>query len=240
MRLFFFFLFFAPILTAGEFVGEFDQPLEKALIPVGFDADDSAQIVVTGKFKSTCYQIGTFYTSVDKKKKIIDIQLSAYEYKGCGLDVEVPFFQVIPLGLLREAGDYKVIDLTTKKSLGTLTVKPAAVATEGTDEFAYAPLLDAFVLERRSGRNVLILTGVFSDSCLRFQNVEVNYYPDVVVVLPKIHRRHKEKCEKGEFPFKREEKLRADLPRKFLLHVRAWGGQAINKTIVRSPERLEK
>lgn len=233
LGLFAFLCLFSFASFANEYVGELDQPLETALIPVGFDSDDSVQIMVTGRFANTCFQIGTFYTLVDRKKKVVELQLTAYEFKGCGLDVEVPFYQVIPLGLLREPGDYKVVDLTTKKSLGTLRIKGAEAEAEGTDEFAYAPLLDAFLLERRSGKKYLVLTGVFSDSCLAFQNVEVNYQSDVVVVLPKIHRPRSRGCIKGEFPFKREELLRADLPKKFLLHVRAWGGQAINKTIVR-------
>jgi len=224
---------FSFSIFANEFVGEIDQPLERALIPIGFDNDDSAQIMVTGQFSNTCYQIGTFYTLVDRKKKVIELQLTAYEFKGCGLNVEVPFYQVIPLGLIRDPGDYQLVDLTTKKKLGTLQIQSAEPVGVGTDEFAYAPLLDAFLLERRSGKKYLVLTGVFSDSCLAFQKVEVNYYDDVVVVLPKIHRPKERGCIKGEFPFKREELLRTDLPKKFLLHVRAWGGQAINKTIVR-------
>ncbi len=234
MRGVFLFFFLTSVLYASDFVQEIEQPLEKALIPIGFDNNDSVQIMVTGRFKSPCYQIGTFYSTVDRKKKVVEVQLSAYEYKGCSLDVEVPFYQVIPLGLIREAGDYTVKDMTGKNALGVLKIAPAEVSPETTDDFTYAPLLDAFILERKSGKKVLILTGVFSDSCLRFQKVEVKYYPEVVVVLPKIYRPKNAGCEKGEFPFRREEVLNADLPAKFLLHVRSWGGQAINKTVVRT------
>jgi len=225
-------IFHVSSVTASEFVREIEHPLEKALVPVGYDNNDSVQIVVTGKFKSTCYQIGTIYTSVDRKRKIVELQLSAYEYKGCLLDVEVPFHQVVSIGLLREEGTYQLRDMTNKKEIGVLKVDPAPASSEGTDQFSYPPLLDAFVVERRSGRRVLMLTGVFSDSCLRFQDVEVKYYPEVVVVLPKIHRPRNSGCEKGEFAFKREVPLVNELPKKFLLHVRSWGGQSINKTIV--------
>lgn len=218
--------------NAAELVGEIEQPISKAYFPVGFDVDDSAQFMVMGKFKNSCFQMGTIFTSVDRQKKRIEVQLTGYEYKGNCVETEVSFYQVVPLGVIGVEGEFHVYDRVSKNKLGVLEFKKASESESGTDEFLYAPLLDASLVERSaSGKKILSLQGVFHDSCLKLKKVTVALHGEVLVVLPTIHRPSREGCRGGDFPFKEEVLIRESLPQSFMLHVRSMGGQAINKMV---------
>ena len=219
-------------LNAAELVGEVEQPISKAYIPVGFDVDDSAQFMVMGKFKNSCFQMGTIFTSVDRQKKRIEVQLTGYEYKGKCLDTEVSFYQVVPLGVIGIEGQFQVYDRVSKNKLGVLELNQVSDTEMGTDDFLYAPLLDAYLIERpASGKKILALQGVFHDSCLKLKEVKMALHGDVLVVSPTIHRPNNAGCQNGNFPFRREVLVKESLPDTFLLHVRSMGGQAINKMV---------
>lgn len=218
------------LISALALGSEVDQSLSKAYIPAGFDSNDSVQIVVAGKFPHTCHQMGAIFTSLDRGRKVLEVQVSAYEHEGRCLPVEVPFFQVVHVGLVGMAGSFRVVDRTTKKSLGVLSLKEAGEGG-GPDDETYAPLLDAYFLPQPGGKKLAVLSGIFSDTCLRLKDVEVRYHPDVVVVMPKLDRRGTS-CAPASRPFHKKVELEPELKGTFLLHVRALGGQAFNKMVV--------
>lgn len=233
-------VFVSPVF-AVELVGEIEQPITQAYIPKGFDSDDSAQFMVVGKFKNACFQMGTIFTSVDRQKKRIEVQLTGYEYSGECLDTEVSFHQVVPLGVIGIPGKFQVFDRVSKTRLGFLEFAKAGEGGAGTDRFNYAPLIDAYLVDRpKAGKRFLVLKGVFHDSCLSIKDVELQAQGDVLVVLPTIHKLAQNGCRSGDFPFEKAIFLKEALPEEFLLHVRSMGGQAINKMVYLKPDGAQR
>lgn len=231
-RLFLFASFLSLPLVYADFTQEVEQPLTQAFIPIGFDDNDSVQIVVAGKFKNSCFQMGTYSSLVDDAKKTIEIRVTAYEYGGRCLQVEVPFYHTVYLGLVGEVASYSVVDATSGKKLGALNIAKAPPSGTGTDADTYAPLLDAYLTPDKNGKDSLVLNGIFPDNCVQMERVDLLPYETVLVVLPKILRKDTGHCKTGEFPFRKTVPVTTVLPQRFLLHVRSMGGQAINKIIV--------
>ena len=217
---------------AGEFIQEIVQPIERTFIPRGYDTNDSVQIVVEGNFPSACYQLGRADSQVDKVSKTIDVQLTAYEYDGNCPKIPTRFHHTFLLGRMPAPGDYEVLEMSTKKNLGELTITTAPLLSPGTDDALYAPLLDAFLLEN-GNKTELVLRGVYSNSCLTLTETKVRVNRDVVVVLPFAEFRPGRTCSDGEFPFEKTIPISETLPKdtSYLLHVRSMGGQSINKMI---------
>ena len=77
-----------------------DMELNKAYIPIGFDDNDNVQVMVTGVFNNTCYRVGPTTVHVDETTKTIQIRQSAYDYGFECLQIELPFAQVVNIGLV--------------------------------------------------------------------------------------------------------------------------------------------
>lgn len=217
---------------SGEFVQEIALPIERTFIPKGYDTNDSVQIVVEGSFPTSCYQIGRADSIVDKEKKIIEVQLTAYEYDGKCLRIPTRFHHTFLLGRMPDSGKYSIVEMTTKRTVGELTIMTAPVLSAGTDDAVYAPLLDGFLQEKGS-ETQLVLRGVYSNSCLTITDVKLNVDRDVVVVLPFVEFRPGHACSQGEFAFEKIIPVTQTLPAatSYLLHVRSMGGQSINKMV---------
>lgn len=219
-------------LNVAHAVKEIDQPIGRVFIPEGYDNNDSIQIVATGTFKNSCFQLGLYSSQVDVANKEIQLKVTAYSYENRCLQVEVPFFQTVHLGRLTQAGEYKIIDETNDRVLGKLLVQVAPPEGSGTDDTHYASMLDAFFTVNEDGQNILHLRGVYSNTCLTVPNVEIQHQKDVIVVFPYLHLSEGVNCKSTETPFEITKVVDETLPAKFLLHVRSMGGQALNRVVL--------
>ncbi len=221
----------APAFAQGsKFLKETQVPLIKAYVPHGYDNDDSVEIVVTGNLPSTCYKMGPIETVLDDQQHIYVTQ-TAYEFSGECLKGPIPIAQVVAMGRLSKAGPYEVIDGVSQDNIAKLVIAEATALGHGTDEVLYAPLSDAYLVQK-NGKPAIRLVGAYPDNCLSLEKTAVKLDHDVMVVLPELKQAKGVACEKGRFPFEEDVAIETALPAEpFLLHVRSMSGASINKVI---------
>lgn len=229
----FFFLFISVFAAAhgDQFIREVDQPIERVFVAQGYDNDDAIQFMVFGKLPHGCFQIGTIFSEVSRRDKQIKLHMTSYEYTG-ECNFRATFHREVFMGRIYEPGNYEILDKTNGKSLGHILIKQVEQGGMGTDSSLYAPLVDAY-LTRKNHVRYLHLAGVF-DRCMELEGVEFLPQTDVLVASPKLVILPPDKCAKTERAVARDFAIQFPLPKPpFLLHVRALGGQAINKMVVR-------
>jgi hypothetical protein len=202
------------------------MPVQVAYMPRGFDSNDRTQLVVESYLPNTCYKVGPHKVQVDASSKAIKVEQWVYRYPGICLQVIVPFHKVVDIGIL-DAKDYQILDAKSGDALGTLSVTRAI--NPGPDDYLYAPVTDARVETKSEEERVLIVEGVFNNSCFGMDNIKVDVQAKVVVVLPIAKETQGEACKEGKFAFKIEQPLPKLNFGRYLLHVRSMNGQAINK-----------
>jgi hypothetical protein len=219
----------APALAGDLVPGTVDFPIRAAFIPDGFDSNDNAQLVIEGEFPNTCYRPSTPKVTVDEASRTITVEAQAYFYEGFCLQILVPFDQTVDLGILT-AGKYSVIQKVRLGgypiALGALNVRRATHA--GADDYLYAPVSQIF-LDQSENRHRLVLTGEFTNSCLRLADVKIGVQPKVLVLQPVAELSSRTDCVDGKFPFQRVVEL-GDVPHgRYLIHVRTLNGKALNQ-----------
>ncbi len=206
--------------------------LKKAWVPVGFDDNDQAQIMVAGIFPNSCYKTGPY--TVKQTERGIEVAQLAYLYKAKCIQMAVPFSQVIELGLV-PAAKHSLIDAKSGVSLGEISVVEAKDAA--VDDYNYAPVSEAIILrDLTSPDPVLHMTGNLPSKSIRIKEIRVTPYADVVVVQPitesipglqPIWELIAEVAPRPRFEVKKALK---NLPKGvFLLHIRTMNGKAINQ-----------
>lgn len=202
-------------------------------IPEGFDTNDNIQVVGEGMFPNTCYKPATPKVDVNHDLRTITIQPQAYQYGGFCLQVLLPWDQEINLGLLK-AGRYQIVQKGLNgaaQGIGEVNVRTATNATA--DDFLYAPITQAYY-EKKGDKNLIKLTGVFSNSCMKVVDVMVSVQSKVIVVQPISELQEPtatRKCEEGYFPFERQVELRHVNAGRYLLHVRSLNAKTVNNLI---------
>lgn len=209
-----------------------DMELTKAYIPIGFDDNDNVQVMVTGLFNNTCYRVGPATAHVDEVTKTIQIHQTAYDYGFECLQIELPFAEVVNVGIVTD-GNWTVQDSVSGKRLGGLPIMRAKSAAP--DDFLYAPISDAFIT-KKTGTDIfqLHLEGQFPTTCSRIKEIMVHYYQDVIVVQPVMEQSEaalENDCKGASIRFDHIVDLKAGLKGNYLLHVRSLNGQAVNKLV---------
>ena len=134
-----------------------------------------------------------------------------------------------------EAGSYKIISGLNKRELGVLPV--AGSLTRNADDYLYAPVSQAFfepVVGSETGEAKVILTGEFTNSCMKVSEVKVSIEPKVLVILPiseALATNELEGCRTGKFPFRKEVMVNGLKAGSYLLHIRALNATAVNKVV---------
>ena len=221
--------FFFSTVTKADGPALVPVNLDKAYIPIGFDDNDRAEISVAGQLPNSCYKVGTYRHEVDKAKKVITVEQSAYVYFGMCLQVIVPYSQKIDLGILEE-GMYQIKDASSGKLLGSLPVGRAK--TEAADDYLYAPVTDAQI-RVHDGKNVLFIQGSFTDRCMKLKEVKIAYFNDVIVVQPIAQYADggADECGFHMTRYRHEVPLKDGLAGEWLVHVRSMDGNALNRFV---------
>lgn len=195
--------------------------------PTGFDDNDNAQIVIDGIYPDSCHSNGPLRFKVDSVQNEIQIQNGVIVADGKCQMMLGSYTRVLELGPL-SVGQYKLVFLDSAQhriEKGVLAVKNAA--SPSSDEFFYAPVKNV-QLDAIDEQTSIVLSGVFTNSCLNMKSVEVIYNPEVIEILP-IAQFQGTNCKQEQRPFSMIVKLKDNLQGKKLVHVRSLNGQAINQ-----------
>lgn len=196
-------------------------------IPNGFDTNDHIQLVGEGTFSSDCYRPAKYEVDVKHDLKKVYITPKAYEYNAVCSMMLVPYSQVIDVGLLK-VGNYEVVQTTDSQLLGNVNVKTAT--NSEADDFLYAPVSQAMILNQNTDKYLLI-TGQFTNSCMKLVDTMVDVQSNVVVVQPLAELEEGVMCAQGMFPFSAKVKLNNINKGRYLLHVRSLNATSINNLV---------
>ena len=205
--------------------------------PKSFDSNDNAQVVIAGAFTGFCMKMGNNHHRVDKSLRKIYIDQSVSVTSNCkDLEMYIPYSSVISLGSL-PAGNYEVLASGADGNYSSMAVLPIAAATisstsNGTDARLYAPVSSVeFKNTGRSTNPLITIKGVFTNTCLVLDSVEVYARAgDVYEVLPVV-KMNKDNCNSSMQPFSKTVELKSFSMRDTLIHVRSMNGQSLNKVI---------
>lgn len=201
---------------------------QTSYIPGGFDSNDSVEVVLEGRFSSSCWRPAEIEVAVDHDKKEIYVGPAAYLYPArlCAQMI-LPFDRVVSFGLLKQ-GNYKLIQATDGADLGTIPV--AQAQTERPDDFLYAPVSQAFFKDR-GGSSEVTIAGNFPSSCMMIDEVKVTIEPKVIVIQPIAKIEKRLGCRDGSYPFQQKTKIEGIPAGRYLLHVRSMNAKAINSLV---------
>ncbi|MBI3555961.1 MAG: hypothetical protein HY074_06845 [Deltaproteobacteria bacterium] len=203
---------------------------DHVFVPLGFDDNDNAQIVLDGALTDTCYKMGPTKARVDHEAHKIFVRQHAFYYPGgwCA-EVRIPYVQVVDLGILK-AGQYEVLIEQADHAAKSLASLPIAFSsTASPDDYLYAPVSEAHLDRASTG---LILGGTFTNACMAFKrtlrNVRTN---NVIEVLPIVDMERGVSCAQVSNDFKIVVPLQ-DVPHgRYLVHIRSLNGQSINRVL---------
>jgi hypothetical protein len=196
-------------------------------VPDGFDSNDNTQVVAEGMFSNACYRPANPNVKVDSSKKTISIGPVAYKFNGFCLQIILPYDRVIDLGMV-PSGQYKLIQEANGQELGQINIKPAT--NLAADDFLYASISQAFYYSE-NGKNQVVLTGDFPNSCMKMQEVRIELQSKVIVIQPIADMQAGSNCTGGKFPFRQVVELKSVHAGRYLLHVRSLNGRAVNTLI---------
>ena len=208
---------------------------ETVFTPKGFSNHNNAEVVVLGNFRSFCFKVAPPKFKVDTKNFKIYIVNSAYASPGCAdALVYIPYTTVVSLGEL-PVGNYEVFTLDANGVYGKqadLPVAQALLKQDGRDDYLYAPVTEvAFDYKNGLVAPVLTLKGVFTNSCLSLQKVEVNVRDGNVLEILPLVKMDTVNCKNQATAFSTSVTLDNFPKENTLLHIRSMNGQAINRVI---------
>lgn len=213
---------FLTIPVLADAPGLVAVPVTSVFVPVGFDDNDEAQIVLDGMLPNTCYRLA--HTEVEPTADGFVVRQMARRFGGICIPSFVPFWMEVSLGRLT-AGDYK-IGVIEGPAATTLSV--AAAPTSSQDDFLYAPVQDLVVERNSDGRWVAQISGRLPSSCLSLKETRVLDQGHVLVLLPILEQSDVD-CATEDRPWS-ESVLLPELAEagQYLVHVRSMSGKAVN------------
>lgn len=200
-------------------------------VPKGFDDNDNVQVILDGWVNSSCDQVQKPKVAVHPDHGVIEIEVKAVQPEMWCMPVLTRFTAVADLGVLPH-GSWEVV--TNNGWLVTELVVDEA-ASGGPDDFAYAQVDKVFVdyapdeVPERDSKWSAVLKGVLRDSCEQIDYIQVTDSGATIEVLP-VLKVDGEICLPVQTPFE-ERVFLPDIQKegRYLLHVRAAGGHAINQ-----------
>ena len=209
-----------------------DAPVEHIYIPMGFDSNDSVEVIVTGYFPNACYSRNDVKVKVSGEFVNIDITALApppeRSNKLFCADIAIPFKEVISLGNL-QGGEYKVRINNASPYRLEQTLQVAEARSNAVDDNIYAAI--EWVEDKGNGN--FLLHGWKYSECFALDQVKVmSNGLDTLSVLPVMKELGTFCPMKGKpvaYPVKLNfSKLKMKRP---LIHVRTMDGKSVNSII---------
>ncbi|MDA8791859.1 hypothetical protein N9N67_01365 [Bacteriovoracaceae bacterium] len=219
-------LFMTAAYPDAETPEEREVPIEDVFSPLGFDSNDRSEIIVTGVLPNLCHKSPNHEIKIVDKKIMVTVTSLYYDESNpfCP-ELEVPFTEVVNLGILNK-GDYEVVvnQKTKHEKNANLLIEEAK--SGAMDSFHYA-LVD--YVEKKEGSRKVNLVGYNPSDCFELDKIDyLSNGKDTLSVLPKM-KQVKPFCAIKMTPFKFEFEVPTVLKKqKILLHVRKMDGRSEN------------
>tara|TARA_Y100000768_G_scaffold330762_1_gene269684 strand:+ start:20229 stop:20891 length:663 start_codon:yes stop_codon:yes gene_type:complete len=210
-------------------------PVDEVYVPRGFDANDSAEIVIAGWLPDLCHKSPR--ASITVNGDTVRVKMRSLLNQGENLicaDMVVPFTKNISLGVL-PSGKYKIL---VNKGTRYEKVSEITIQKENSfekDDFVYA---NVEYVEKHPEKKEIVLKGHNPSDCYKLKNIKfISNTKNTYSVLP-IMEKIREFCPLKMQPFS----YKAELPEniideRVLLHVRAMDGNSIN-TIFATDDKI--
>lgn len=216
--------------TAGAMADtpfEKEVPVDHVYSPIGFDSNDSTEVVVEGFLPNLCHKSPK--TKVEINGDTINIKLTSLYYDSTTYfcpEMIVPFTETVSLGLL-DKGNYKIVVNGKTPYEATSKLKIAEATSDAIDEFTYAYV--DYVEKAAPASKTVKLKGYNPSDCFALEKIDyVSNGEDTYSILPKM-KQIRDFCPMKMMPFEYEFKVPNELQRsKVLLHVRTMYGKSVN------------
>lgn len=225
-HLMYFFLFLLPIISSASTPVARPVVVDGVFIPMGFDANDSAELVVTGFLPNLCHKFPEASVKIDKKNIAIKLTALVYDQTDpfCA-PIVVPFMERVSLGLL-DRGEYKVSVNSKTPFEKKSSLKVFESTSQAVDDFIYA---NVEYVEKTLGSREITLVGNHPSDCFELESIDfISNKVNTYSVLPRL-RRVSDFCPMKLVPFAYKATVPNDLKNdKILLHVRVMDGKSVN------------
>lgn len=214
----------------SAFAGHIQLP-ERAFAPVGFDANDDAQVVLYGHFPDSCYQAGPADATIRGREIRIRNLAHRSNSTGC-LKAPIPWTTTVHLGAL-SPGRYRVsLDSASGKPIEYTELEIYPSLTNHADDYLYAYVNGAIVNQAKRPP-VLTISGSFNLTCMEIAKIRVRETAGTIVVQPIVRLRKDEVCGHpfAPIPFTANVTLEPKSHDATLIHIRSVNGQALNQVI---------
>lgn len=212
-------------------------PVEKVFLPTGFDNNDNTEIILHGEFPNSCYKVGHSSYSVDKENKVINVSLTAYEYRSnfC-IQVLTPYVESIKVGVL-PAGQYKV-NVAGSDIKESIRIGQSIVSSP--DSYLYAQVTNASLINIRgldgASMQKVEIEGEYPYTfvgCAVMERVEVFHVrDDILEVLPILKLLEGgDECIRHSNDFLIQADVSSEMFGEGLLHVRSASGNSFNRVV---------
>ena len=210
-------------------------PIDKVFVPTGFDDNDKVEVIIHGKFVSSCYKMGPATATLDAATKKIVITAEAYYYSGATCQqMTVSFIKTVEIRGPVPAGNYKIEIAKSPNVVANLAVTRAT--RPEADDYLYAAVQSADV-EETNGGDTLVLKGQHPSliqGCIKFVEIKTHMSPSNVLVVQPITKieNNSRACtgdSSGRFEYRTP--LTTLNRGEYVIHVRALDGNAINQLL---------
>lgn len=192
-------------------------------VPLGFDSNDQAEIIVHGLLPDTCHRRPS--GKVEVRGNEIHVEMKADKVSGSQvycIKAMVPYLVSVPLGKLPE-GAYKIAVNTIEPTTYKMVVdRPGSASI---DNFTYANVTNV-TKDEETGE--LIISGEHPSNCMELTKIEIiaNETHDTFSVMP-IVMKTGDDCNLVMTPFKVQVPFMAPAGG-VVFHVRRLDGTAVN------------
>ena len=214
--------------------------LDRVFVPEsGYGSNNIVQLTLDGRLPNSCYQLGkSTVETKDGGHSFIVHQFAERQIEGvCAngaalpshLADSVPFTYDVNIGRL-SAGKYQVNYDSTSHEPRSRRFNVYASKHITADDFPYAAVSTVMMWDIVNGTQPVSvqLGGTFTSTCSYLADVKVTEEDDVIVLQPILGQRKDRACEPKSTPFTQKVDLGLLNEGRFLLHVRAMSGNAIN------------
>lgn len=205
--------------------------IDQVFVPNGFDDNDDVEVILSGKYNSSCYRNGPTTFNVDSAENRITIKSEAYFHIGAPCKkMTLPFLKKIKLGFLK-AGTYSIfVEGNPQLDNGILNIKNAEYGVQ--DDFMYAPVESVSIKEQQNHSEFLILNGHYpkvSMGCLTMKSVRFEYAKNMLIVLPVMSFQDGSACGGTyETAYSIQTALPTPVKKGSLIYVRTANGESFN------------
>lgn len=226
-------------------------PARYAFVPVGFDDNDEAQVVIDGYLPSGCYRLTGPDVVVDRAMKTIKIRPLARYFDIPCVEALIPYQLEVNLGVLPEGryvlslnhNGYRRNPNPTPSLPGpdllhqTFEITHAKQTTP--DDELYAPVDSVRVSSSSGDRNLrATIEGRLTSTCMKWKELRIQDHGPTINLIPVIEMASPppEGCQNVEIFYQKEIPLPPTLtPGRHLLHVRSLNGRALNALFYAHP-----